>query len=470
MLVAVMLLTSCAAGGAGKGDLSFAPDSGGTDGGPSVGGGYFAPGDYDSSAGIPSLPPTSGGGDSIDKGDPSAPEGGESAGEGDSSVPDSEVDSIPDDTVDEGDKTEGDTPVQSTAGLITASAWDDNAYYSAWRALFEQKGDGTVGKFHNYLAGSFDWGFDSQNRVRITVKNGDTPLAGARVSITDGTAAVASTAVTDANGVAYLFASQNGSVTVTLGDATATASFDSEHRDLNVNLNTGSAKRDVIELMFVIDATGSMGDEISYLKAEIADVIGRVSKDMNATIYLSFLFYRDHCDRDVFDFVDFVNVTEGDGLARQQSELSRRHATGGGDYAEAAEEALLLAAEKQWSEDATTKIIFQLLDAPPHGYDENRVTMRRAVSRLSERGIRFCPILCSGADLLTEYVMREAAIHTGGTFVFVTDHSGIGGSHHDPDIPNATVEALNSLMVRLIRGYHSGHFDDPVDWRTDQNK
>ena len=85
----------------------------------------------------------------------------------------------------------------------------------------------------------------------------------------------------------------------------------------------------------------------------------------------------------------------------------------------------------------------------------------------AEKGIRVCPVLCSGADYLTEYVMRQAAIYTGGTFVFVTDDSGIGNSHHDPNLPNVTVEALNSLMVRLINGYHSGEFAEPIDWRQE---
>jgi hypothetical protein len=63
--------------------------------------------------------------------------------------------------------------------------------------------------------------------------------------------------------------------------------------------------------------------------------------------------------------------------------------------------------------------------------------------------------------------MREAAVMTAGTFIFVTDDSGIGGAHHDPDIPNATVEALNSLLVRVINGYYTGTFADPVDWRQE---
>lgn len=63
--------------------------------------------------------------------------------------------------------------------------------------------------------------------------------------------------------------------------------------------------------------------------------------------------------------------------------------------------------------------------------------------------------------------MREAAIYTGGTFIFITDDSGIGGSHHDPELPNATVELLNSLMVRLANGYHTGVFTEPVYWKDD---
>ena len=121
----------------------------------------------------------------------------------------------------------------------------------------------------------------------------------------------------------------------------------------------------------------------------------------------------------------------------------------------------------QWSSGETTKLIFHILDAPPHSKEENKTKFNKAVKDAAAKGIRICPIICSGTDSLTEYLMREAAVMTAGTFVFITDDSGIGGAHHDPDIPSATVEALNSLMVRLINGYHSGEFADPVDWRQE---
>ena len=65
--------------------------------------------------------------------------------------------------------------------------------------------------------------------------------------------------------------------------------------------------------------------------------------------------------------------------------------------------------------------------------------------------------------------MCQAAIYTGGTFIFVTDDSGIGNSHYDPNIPNVTVELFNSMLVRLVKGYHTGVFEDPIYWKEDEN-
>jgi hypothetical protein len=220
--------------------------------------------------------------------------------------------------------------------------------------------------------------------------------------------------------------------------------------------------------MFVVDVTGSMGDELEYLKNEVADVINRVSaSNEGAKINLALLFYRDASDKEQFAYHDFTDVTNADGLTAVQTALSGQSATGGGDYPESVDEALELAMTKQWSSGASTKLIFHILDAPPHSTSADKTRYKAAVTKAAEQGIRICPILCSGSDYLTEYLTRQAAIHTGGTFVFITDDSGIGNSHHDPEIRDVTVEALNSLMVRLINGYHTGEFAEPVDWRQE---
>jgi hypothetical protein len=61
--------------------------------------------------------------------------------------------------------------------------------------------------------------------------------------------------------------------------------------------------------------------------------------------------------------------------------------------------------------------------------------------------------VASGADKDTEFLMRFFAISTGGTYVFITDHSGVGNPHLIPSVGEYTVEPLNDLMVRLINEY-----------------
>ena len=225
-------------------------------------------------------------------------------------------------------------------------------------------------------------------------------------------------------------------------------------------------KKNTIELMLVVDVTGSMGDELIFLQKELADVIERVEKDnANAELRLSLLFYRDHGDSEVFSFCDFATLKKDVmGMAKLLNTLAGQRADGGGDTPEAVDEALQMAMNASWSQDATTKIIFHVLDAPPHSKTENKDTYFAAVQSAAEQGIRICPVICSGADSLTEYLCRQTAIYTGGTFVFVTNDSGIGNAHHDPGLPNVTVEYLNDLMVRLVNGYHTGEFKAPVSY------
>ena len=374
------------------------------------------------------------------------------------------------DGTDDGVSDSDNEKVTLPSGMITAAAWNDNLYYNDWLALFAQ-GEDKDGKFYHYTVADESWGYDSLNRIDVLVTNSDGPVAGAGVVAYDEQGNVSFRAVTDAQGRAYLFPSaESGSITVTNGDETVSESFSKENRSIELELVGEENKLNVIEIMLVLDVTGSMGDEIYFLKAELADVINRIAEnDSETVIKLALLFYRDTDDTVPFDYYDFTDVTTASGLSAQQAALDKQSAIGGGDYPEAVDTALEMAVNKQWSTGATTKIIFHVLDAPAHDSKKNKEKLTESVEKAAELGIRICPIICSGAAESTEYTMREAAIYTGGTFIFVTNDSGIGNSHHDPGLPNATVELLNSLMVRLVNGYHSGTFDEPIYWREDPN-
>lgn len=362
----------------------------------------------------------------------------------------------------------GDSTTRIPSGLMTAGAWSDNANYKLWKDLFSQGGEtDDDGKFFD--CSTDGWGFDSLNRVSVSVLSDGSPVAGARVVAYSVGGEEIFSAVSDASGMAYIFTSENeGCVRITSGSATSEVAFDAEHRELIAELETSADKINTIELMLVVDVTGSMGDEISFLKAELADVISKISENDKSTIIkLALLFYRDTDDKVPFDYYDFTDVTTEDGMEKMQKALDSQRADGGGDYPEAVDEALKQAVSKQWSTGNTTRIIFHVLDAPPHSGSQNKQTFHDAVLTAADKGIRICPVICSGSDIGTEYTMREAAIYTGGTFIFVTDDSGIGGEHHDPELPNVTVELLNSMLVRLTMGYHTGSFESPVYWRDD---
>ncbi len=205
-----------------------------------------------------------------------------------------------------------------------------------------------------------------------------------------------------------------------------------------------------VDIAFVFDATGSMGDEMRYLQAEILDVIKRIdSSHSDLTINLGSVFYRDVSDNYLTKKDDLTtNITSAISF------FSNQTADGGGDFPEAVHSGLNVAINQlSWHDNARTRIIFLVLDAPPHNQPKVIDSLRVLTQQAAAKGIRIIPITCSGVDKSTEYLMRSMALATNGTYVFLTDDSGIGGSHIKPTTDKWDVEFLNDLIVRLVNQY-----------------
>ena len=193
-----------------------------------------------------------------------------------------------------------------------------------------------------------------------------------------------------------------------------------------------------------------MGDELSYLKSELMDVVTNVKvNNPVASIKLGSVFYRDQGD---------LYVTRRSGFSSDFSVtndfINNQEPGGGGDFPEAVEIAVNEALnDLQWTEDATTKIMFLILDAPPHHEPQIIANLQNSLTFASSKGIKIIPITASGIDKETEFLMRFMAIATNGTYVFITDHSGIGESHLEASVGQYDVEFLNDLMSRLINKY-----------------
>ena len=141
-------------------------------------------------------------------------------------------------------------------------------------------------------------------------------------------------------------------------------------------------------------------------------------------------------------------------IAKTVQYIQEQSAAGGGDYPEAVHSALEEAILNQpWSPQAVARICFLVLDASPHQTPEINASLQNSIRQAARKGIRIVPVSASGIRKDTEFLMKFFGLATNGTYVFLTDHSGIGGKHLEPTSDEYKVEPFNDLLVRLITEY-----------------
>ncbi len=218
---------------------------------------------------------------------------------------------------------------------------------------------------------------------------------------------------------------------------------------------TGAAPRVTrFDLAVVIDTTGSMTDELEFLKAElrtILDEIGRGHPELD--IRLGLVAYRDVGDQYVTRTFPFTG-----SLDEVQENLAAQRADGGGDMPEAMEQALIRAIGQDWRPDAVRALLL-VADAPPHG--QNVARTWEAAEAARARRIQIVPVAASGVDDLAEYVMRAMAAATQSRYLFLTDDSGIGNPHAEPAVDCYLVTRLDRLVRRVLDSLISGRRVEP---------
>jgi Mg-chelatase subunit ChlD len=234
--------------------------------------------------------------------------------------------------------------------------------------------------------------------------------------------------------------------------------FRSEEHDTAHQLFGGERPgRVTLDVALVIDTTGSMGDEISYLRDEFTNLSSAVAQKFpDSTQRWALIVYKDEGDEYVVRSVDFTPDAE-----EFRNKLAEQSAGGGGDFPEAPDAALARLAQLQWRAAAkTARLAFWVADAPHH--DEKAGAMSAAVRAAREQDVHIYPVASSGIDELTELTMRSAAQLTGGRYLFLTDDSGVGGAHKEPSIPCYFVTRLEKAIQRMIDIELSGSYAEPA--------
>lgn len=348
---------------------------------------------------------------------------------------------------------------QAQAGKVTAGEWRDLDNWLFWSNLMTNEQADQNGT--SYTSYSTYWGFFTNNRIAVRVLNASNePQRDVAVQVKRGET-ILFEGRTDNRGETNLFiglTQQQTSVDSTTlalvvdGEPLAQpVSITKWGEDPKWNICTASvAPTANIDIAFIVDATGSMSDEIDFLKADLTNIITTVgAKHATANIRTAALFYRDEGDdylTRVSDFSEDLTVTT--------TFISKQEADGGGDYPEAVHTALAEGLQKlSWREDNSIRLTFMLLDAPPHHESSVISSLQTSIPLYAKAGIRIIPIAASGVDKPTEFFLRFAAMATDGTYVFITNDSGVGEDHIAATVGDYEIELLNELIVRLIDQY-----------------
>jgi hypothetical protein len=336
-------------------------------------------------------------------------------------------------------------------GVLTAGAWDDNLNFDFFLGYLDAtKPEGTLV-------------VPRTDRLVLRVRDqAGLPLAGAHVEVSQGGAALFA-ADSSADGDVLLFPAWSGasaqaplSIQAHLGSDVVSQPAPPGTKELTLTLAQSTASPvDGVDIAVVLDTTGSMGDELTWLQREVASISADVSaRYAGLPQRWALVLYRDEGD----DYL--TRVTDFTTLSAFQAALAGASSGGGGDYAEAVHAAVAAAAQLSWSPGAHARLAFHIADAPQH--PDKNPELLAALAAVRAKSVHYYPVAASGVDEQFEQTFRTLAEMTGGRYLFLTNDSGIGGDHKEPTLPCYFVTSLHQAMVRMIAMELAGRYLDPA--------
>ena len=192
---------------------------------------------------------------------------------------------------------------------------------------------------------------------------------------------------------------------------------------------TGGAK---IDLLFALDTTGSMSDEIALVRRLVWDLANGLISGVPGTdrpsIRLGLVRYRDTRDTYV------VKVTpltfDLDAVHKQ---LMHTRANGGGDTPEHVNLGLHKALDQKWR-DGAERLVFLIGDARPKQYGD--YFHDKEARRARKLGVRVHTIGCSGLSAEGITIFKAIARLSGGAYADLPRSSSRRGSSSDRRLRN----------------------------------
>lgn len=183
-----------------------------------------------------------------------------------------------------------------------------------------------------------------------------------------------------------------------------------------------AAARPRIDVVFVLDTTGSMSGLIEGAKQKIWAIANRLaSGEPRPELRIGLVAYRDLGDEYVTKRFDFSSDMDA-----VYAELLGYEVGGGGDHPEHVGRGLEDAIDRmQWSDgDKALRLVFLVGDAPPHDDYGDDPTTAELAKRAAGRGIVINTVQC-GLSPEAETAWRAIAAATNGEYSQIAQNGGV---------------------------------------------
>jgi Mg-chelatase subunit ChlD len=271
------------------------------------------------------------------------------------------------------------------------------------------------------------------------------------------------------------FSSKISTLLLTFAVGTATASFGLCQTASKVRTNIKTAKvspkvetkndQKTLEMVFVVDTTGSMGGLIEGAKQKIWSIVNDVmQKKDHPSVKIGLVAYRDNGD-------SYITQVTGltDDLDKIYSTLMDFRAEGGGDTPENVRRGLADGVEKVgWTKtnENTAQILFLVGDAPPHSDYPQEIDVLVTTAKAVKQNMIINTIQCGSADD-TRQIWQSIAQRGEGKYFAIAQDGGVQAISTPYD---AKLSELASKLGSTYLAYGGGAGEAGQRFREDSAK
>jgi Mg-chelatase subunit ChlD len=147
----------------------------------------------------------------------------------------------------------------------------------------------------------------------------------------------------------------------------------------------GKERGSTFDLVFVLDTTASMRDDIAEIRTSLANLLSEEMRRFRS-MRVGMVLYKDYGDSYITKTVPFTS-----DLSKFQQSLLAITVGGGRDIPEAVYEALFEASRFRWQ--AESRLVVLIGDAPPHPRPRGRVTKETVTKALDAQRVKVSAVI-----------------------------------------------------------------------------